>query len=89
MLPITVSSTHDSAGLAYGAAAHSVASDCSSSMHAIAVCVPLSRARAFSRALEAVGDSGRPSGEVLDEVRRGYLWNGRVLRYAQVRVAKS
>jgi len=39
--------------------------------------------------LEAVADSGRKAGEVLDEVRRGYLWNGRVFRYAQVRVAKS
>jgi molecular chaperone GrpE len=39
--------------------------------------------------VEAVADSGRPSGEVLDEVRRGYLWNSRVFRYAQVRVAKS
>lgn len=39
--------------------------------------------------VEAVADSGRPSGEVLDEVRRGYLWNGRVFRYAQVRVAKG
>jgi molecular chaperone GrpE len=39
--------------------------------------------------LEAVTDSGRPSGEVVEEVRRGYLWNGRVFRYAQVRVAKG
>ncbi len=39
--------------------------------------------------VEAVAESGRPSGEVIDEVRRGYLWNGRVFRYAQVRVAKS
>lgn len=39
--------------------------------------------------LEAVTSSGRPSGEVLEEVRRGYLWNGRVFRYAQVRVARS
>jgi molecular chaperone GrpE len=39
--------------------------------------------------LEVVADSGRPANEVLDEVRRGYLWNGRVFRYAQVRVAKS
>ena len=39
--------------------------------------------------VEAVTDSGRPNGEVLDEVRRGYLWNGRVFRFAQVRVAKS
>jgi molecular chaperone GrpE len=40
-------------------------------------------------ALEPVLDSGRPSGEVVAEVRRGYLWNGRVFRYAQVRVAKA
>jgi molecular chaperone GrpE len=40
-------------------------------------------------ALEVVTDTGLPSGEVLQEVRRGYLWNGRVFRYAQVRVAKS
>jgi molecular chaperone GrpE len=39
--------------------------------------------------LEAVADSGRPFGEILSEVRRGYLWNGRVFRYAQVRVAKG
>jgi molecular chaperone GrpE len=39
--------------------------------------------------LEVVTDSGRPANEVLDEVRRGYVWNGRVFRYAQVRVAKS
>jgi molecular chaperone GrpE len=40
-------------------------------------------------ALEVVFDSGAPSGEVVQEVRRGYLWNGRVFRYAQVRVAKE
>jgi molecular chaperone GrpE len=39
--------------------------------------------------VEVVFDSGRPSGEVVEEVRRGYLWNGRVFRFAQVRVAKS
>jgi molecular chaperone GrpE len=39
--------------------------------------------------VEATMGSGRPSGEVLQEVRRGYLWNGRVFRYAQVRVAKG
>jgi molecular chaperone GrpE len=39
--------------------------------------------------LEAVAGSGCPSGEVLEEIRRGYLWNGRVFRYAQVRVAKG
>ncbi len=40
-------------------------------------------------ALEAVSDSDRPSGEVVQEVRRGYFWNGRVFRYAQVRVARG
>ncbi|MFO0926830.1 MAG: nucleotide exchange factor GrpE [Gemmataceae bacterium] len=40
-------------------------------------------------AVEAVADSGRPAGEVLDEVRRGYLYPGRVFRYAQVRVARG
>jgi molecular chaperone GrpE len=39
--------------------------------------------------LEVVTDGSRPSGEVLDEVRRGYIWKGRVFRFAQVRVAKS
>ncbi|HXG08161.1 MAG TPA: nucleotide exchange factor GrpE [Gemmataceae bacterium] len=40
-------------------------------------------------AMDAVADSGRPPGEVVEEVRRGYLWRGRVFRYALVRVAKS
>jgi molecular chaperone GrpE len=40
-------------------------------------------------ALEVVLDSGAPSGQVVQEARRGYLWNGRVFRYAQVRVAKN
>lgn len=39
--------------------------------------------------VEAVSDSDRPPGEVIEEVRRGYLWRGRVFRYALVRVAKS
>jgi molecular chaperone GrpE len=39
--------------------------------------------------LEAVADSGRSSGEVVEEVRRGYLWRGRVFRFALVRVAKG
>jgi molecular chaperone GrpE len=38
--------------------------------------------------LEAASSSGRPANEVLDEVRRGYLWRGRIFRYAQVRVAR-
>jgi molecular chaperone GrpE len=39
--------------------------------------------------LEVVLDSGRASGEVVEEVRRGYMRQGRVFRYAQVRVAKD
>lgn len=39
--------------------------------------------------IEAVSGSGKPAGEVLEEVRRGYLWRGRVFRFAQVRVARS
>jgi len=39
--------------------------------------------------VEAVNNSGKSSGEVVAEVRRGYLWGGRVFRYAQVSVAKS
>jgi molecular chaperone GrpE len=40
-------------------------------------------------AVEAVIGSGRPAGEVVEVVRPGYLWNGRVFRFAQVRVAKG
>jgi molecular chaperone GrpE len=39
--------------------------------------------------IEAVPDSGYLAGEVVGEVRRGYRWNGRVFRCAQVRVARS
>jgi molecular chaperone GrpE len=38
--------------------------------------------------VEAVGGTGLRSGEVIEEVRRGYLWRGRVFRYAQVKVAR-
>lgn len=38
--------------------------------------------------VEAVADSSWPSGQVLEEFRRGYLWQGRVFRFAQVKVAK-
>lgn len=38
--------------------------------------------------IEAVGDSGRPSGTVVDEVRKGYRLNGQVFRYALVKVAR-
>jgi molecular chaperone GrpE len=40
-------------------------------------------------AVEAVTGTGEPAGRVLDEVRRGYLYNGRVFRFAHVRVAKG
>lgn len=39
--------------------------------------------------VEVAADTGRANMEVLDEVRRGYIWRGRVFRFAQVRVAKS
>lgn len=39
--------------------------------------------------VDVVTDAGRSANEVIEEVRRGYLWNGRVFRYAQVRVAKA
>ena len=37
---------------------------------------------------EVVREEGRASTEVIQEVRRGYFWHGRLFRYAQVRVAK-
>jgi hypothetical protein len=40
-------------------------------------------------ALEAVPGTGKPAGEVIEEVRRGYLHQGRILRYALVRVARD
>jgi molecular chaperone GrpE len=39
-------------------------------------------------AVEVVGDSGRPAGEVVEEVRRGYMRGEIVFRYAQVKVAR-
>jgi molecular chaperone GrpE len=38
--------------------------------------------------LEGVANTDRPAGEVIEELRRGYFWNGRVFRAAQVRVAR-
>lgn len=38
--------------------------------------------------VEVVTNGNHPSGEVIEEVRRGYVWRGRLFRYAQVRVAK-
>jgi molecular chaperone GrpE len=39
--------------------------------------------------IEVVDDPSRASAEVVDEVRTGYTWRGRVLRYAEVRAARS
>jgi molecular chaperone GrpE len=38
--------------------------------------------------VEVAGDTGRPAGEVIEEVRRGYLRGEVVFRYAQVKVAR-
>ncbi len=38
--------------------------------------------------VDVVRDSDQPANQVVEEVRRGYWWRGRVFRYAQVRVAK-
>ncbi len=38
--------------------------------------------------VEAVPTAGRKLGDVIEEVRRGYLLDGAVFRYAQVRVAR-
>jgi molecular chaperone GrpE len=38
--------------------------------------------------VEVVGNSGRPAGEVVEEVRRGYMRGEVVFRYAQVKVAR-
>jgi molecular chaperone GrpE len=43
----------------------------------------------WMEAVEAVPGTGRPNNEVVEEVRRGYLWNGRLFRVAQVRVARG
>jgi molecular chaperone GrpE len=39
-------------------------------------------------AVEVAGDTGRPAGEVVEEIRRGYLWRGDLFRFAQVKVAR-
>jgi molecular chaperone GrpE len=40
-------------------------------------------------ALEPVAGTGRPAGEVVEEVRRGYVREGKVVREALVRVARD
>jgi len=42
----------------------------------------------FMEVVEAVGGKDRPAGEVVEEVRRGYLRGDVVFRYAQVKVAR-
>jgi molecular chaperone GrpE len=37
--------------------------------------------------LEVVSDPGRPAGMVVEEVRPGYYWNDKVLRFAEVKAA--
>jgi molecular chaperone GrpE len=39
--------------------------------------------------LEVVEDPTRPPGEVIEEVRSGYTWGERVLRYAEVRASRE
>jgi molecular chaperone GrpE len=39
-------------------------------------------------AVEVVGDSERAAGTVIDEVRPGYLWRGKIFRFALVKVAR-
>lgn len=40
-------------------------------------------------AIDIVTGTGKASGEVVEEIRRGYLWQGSLFRTAQVRVAKE
>jgi molecular chaperone GrpE len=39
-------------------------------------------------AIDVVTAAGQPPGTVVEELRRGYRWGGRVFRFVQVRVAK-
>jgi molecular chaperone GrpE len=39
--------------------------------------------------LEVVDDPARPPGSVVKELRRGYTWRGRVIRYAEVQAVRS
>lgn len=42
----------------------------------------------YMEAVETVGHSGQTAGDVVEEVRRGYLWREVVFRFAQVKVAR-
>jgi molecular chaperone GrpE len=52
-------------------------------------CVGLPVDPALMSVLEMVDAPDQPPGHVVDEVRRGYTWRGRVLRYAEVRAARG
>jgi molecular chaperone GrpE len=52
-------------------------------------CVGLSVDPTLMTVVEAVDAPDWPPGHVVDEVRRGYTWRGRVLRYAEVRAARG
>jgi molecular chaperone GrpE len=39
--------------------------------------------------VEVVDDPGTLPGHVVEEVRRGYTWRDRLLRYAEVRAARA
>jgi molecular chaperone GrpE len=39
--------------------------------------------------VEVVEDPDRPPGVVVEEIRRGYTWQGRLLRYAEVRASRA
>jgi len=39
-------------------------------------------------AVEVLGDTGQPTGTVIEAARPGYLWRGKVFRFAQVKVAR-
>jgi molecular chaperone GrpE len=39
--------------------------------------------------VEAVDDPLRPPGLVIDELRPGYYWKGKVIRFAEVRAVQS
>ncbi len=39
--------------------------------------------------VDTVADADQPDGTVVEEVRRGYLWNRKLFRFAQVKVSKS
>jgi molecular chaperone GrpE len=52
-------------------------------------CVGLPVDPGLMTVIEAVDAPDQMPGYVIDEVRRGYIWRGRVLRYAEVRAARG